>query len=124
MKDFIIIMFILTFVLTGNIIINNILEKDSGKIIDTLKHLEENIGDESIANEKAEELYNLWQDTEEKWSIIVDHQELDAIKAAILTANAAIKVGDAKVGYEQIENYIFLVGHIKDKLTVEWKNIF
>ena len=124
MKDFFIIGFILFIVILGNSITNTILEEDSEKIINVLNYLKENIENKEIAKQKADEVYDLWLGTEEKWSIIVDHQELDMIKTAILTTKAAIKVEDVEEGYEQIENSIFLVGHIKDKIKVDLQNIF
>ena len=124
MKDFFIIGFIIFIVILGNSIINTILEEDSEKIINVLNYLKENIENKEIAKQKADEVYDLWLGTEEKWSIIVDHQELDMIKIAILTTKAAIKVEDVEEGYEQLENSIFLVGHIKDKVAVAWKNVF
>lgn len=124
MRDTAIIILIIVIVIIGNIISQNILKKDSEKIIQNLEELKTNLEDKEYSTKKVEELYELWEETENKWSIIVIHQELDLIKNAILLVKSSIEIGDIQFCYEQIENSISLVGHIKDKGAIELKNIF
>lgn len=123
MKDSLIILLIIILVIIGNIISQNILKKDSQNLIQELELVQKELESET-AKEKADELYELWEETEERWSIIVLHQELDLIKTAILGVKSGIESGDFDYSYQQIENSIFLVGHIKEKGAVKWKNIF
>lgn len=124
MRDTAIIVLIIVIVIIGNIISQNILKKDSEKLIQNLEELKTNLQNEEYSAIKVEELCDLWEETEERWSIIVIHQELDLIKTSILLVKSSIEIGDIKVSYEQIENSVFLLGHIKEKGTIEWKNIF
>lgn len=124
MRDTAIIILIIVIVIIGNIISQNILKNDSEKIIQNLEELKTNLEDKEYSIKKVEELYELWEETENKWSIIVIHQELDLIKNAILLVKSSIEIGDIQFCYEQIENSISLVGHIKDKGAIELKNIF
>lgn len=124
MRDTAIIILIIVIVIIGNIISQNILKNDSEKIIQNLEELKTNLEDKEYSTKKVEELYDLWEETENKWSIIVIHQELDLIKNAILLVKSSIEIGDIQFCYEQIENSISLVGHIKDKGAIELKNIF
>ena len=124
MRDTCIIKLIIVIVIIGNVISQNILKENCEKLTQHLEDLKENLQDKEYATKKAEELYDLWEETEAKWSIIVVHQELDLIKTAILSVKAGIETGDTMFSYEQIENSIFLVGHIKEKGEMEWKNIF
>ena len=115
MKDSVIILIIIAMVIIGNVISQNILKQDSENLISKLEDLKENIEKTDIAKEKVNEIYELWEDIDSRWSIIITHQELDLIKTAILTIKAGIEIEDKRIAYEQIENSIFLVGHIKEK---------
>lgn len=124
MKDSIIIILIIVIVIIGNIISQNILKKDSEEIIANLEKLKQKIEKQENLKETAEEIYNQWEETDEKWSIIVTHQELDQIKKAITSVKSGIESNDLSFAYQQIENSIFLVSHIKEKEALAWKNIF
>lgn len=124
MRDTCIIILILIIVIIGNVISQNILKQESEKLIQSLEDLKTSLQDKEDSVKKAEELWDLWEKAEAKWSIIVVHQELDLIKTAILLVKSGIETGDIQFTYEQIENSIFLVGHIKEKAAMEWKNIF
>ena len=124
MKDSAIIFVIIVMVIIGNIISQNILKQDSENLTNKLEDLKQNINQKELAKEKVNEIYELWEDIDSRWSIIITHQELDLIKTAILTIKAGIEVDDRQIAYEQIENSIFLVGHIKEKEALSLKNIF
>lgn len=124
MKDSVIILIIIAMVIIGNVISQNILKQDSENLISKLEDLKDNINQTDIAKEKVNQIYELWEDIDSRWSIIITHQELDLIKTAILTIKAGIEIEDKRIAYEQIENSIFLVGHIKEKEALSLKNIF
>lgn len=124
MRDTVIILIIIVAVIIGNVISQNILKEYSERIILKLEDIKVSMQNKEVLKQKVEELSELWEEAEEKWSIIVTHQELDMIKTAILNVKSSIEADDFDFGYEQIENSIFLVGHIKDKGAMEWKNIF
>lgn len=124
MKDSAIIFVIIVMVIIGNIISQNILKQDSENLTNKLEDLKQNINQKELAKEKVNEIYELWEEIDSRWSIIITHQELDLIKTAILTIKAGIEVDDHQIAYEQIENSIFLVGHIKEKEALSLKNIF
>lgn len=123
MRDSLIILLIIIIVIIGNVISQNILEKDSENLINELEVLQQQLETEE-AKHIVEDIYKLWEETEERWSIIVLHQELDSIKTAILGVKSGIESNDLDYSYQQIQNSIFLVGHIKEKEALKWKNIF
>ena len=124
MRDAVIIIIIIIAVIIGNVISQDVLKDYSEKLISNLEELKLSLQDKEYSKKKANELYDLWEEAEEKWSIIITHQELDMIKTAILNVKSSIEADDVDFGYEQIDNSIFLVGHIKNKSAIEWKNIF
>lgn len=123
MKDAIIIIVIISLVIFGNNISQNILKKDSEILIEKLEELRDELYQENT-NQMISEIYELWEETEGKWSMIVSHQELDLIKTSILGVKSGIESGDLEYSYQQIQNSMFLVGHIKEKTTIKWKNVF
>ncbi len=123
MKDIFLIILIIVLVVIGNIISQNILAKDGDIILEKLQELSDKIDSEN-KTQIIKEVYKLWEETEKKWSIIVSHQELDLIKTSILGAKSGIEIGDFEYSYEQIQNSIFLVGHIREKTAIKWKNVF
>ena len=123
MKDAIIIIVIISLVAFGNFFSQNILKKDIDILIEKLEKLRDELYQEN-ANQMISEIYDLWEETEKKWSMIVSHQELDLIKTSVIGAKSGIESGDLNYSYEQIESSIFLIGHIKEKTTIKWKNVF
>lgn len=124
MKDTVIIVTIIVIVIIGNIIIQNVLATDSEEIIAKLEEIKVQIENNEDATENVQELYDKWEKTNEKWSIIVTHHELDSIKTAIIAVKAGVESNDTEYAYQQLQNSIFLVGHIQEKTKIEWKNIF
>ena len=123
MKDVIIIVLIIIVVIAGNIISQKMLKDDSEKIIEKLEILKQELNNQQALS-LAEEINKLWEETENKWSIIIFHQELDSIKTSIIAVKSSLESGDISYSYQQIENSIFLVGHIKEKWSLKWKNVF
>ena len=123
LKDIILILFIIAIVIVGNVISQNILKQDSIVLTEKLQELSKKLDSEDRKQE-IEEIYKLWEETEKRWSIIVSHQELDLIKTSILGVKSGIETGDFEYSYEQIQNSIFLVGHIEEKTAIKWKNVF
>jgi len=123
MKDSLIIIAIIVLVVIGNTIAQNTLKHDSEKIIEKLETLKQELNTEQ-ALPLAEEINELWEDAEKRWSIIIFHQELDSIKTSIIAVKSSLEIGDIEYSYQQIENSIFLVGHVKEKWSLKWKNIF
>ena len=124
MKDSIIIVVIIVSVLVGNMLIQNVLHADSEEIIAKLEEIKEQIKNEEDATQNARELKDKWEEMNEKWAIIVIHDELDTIQTSILGVKSGIESGDNEFAYQQLENAIFLVGHIKEKIKINSKNIF
>jgi len=123
MKDGLIIILIIILVIIGNTIAQNTLKNDSEKIIEKLETLKKELNTEQALS-LAEEINDLWEETEKRWSIIIFHQELDSIKTSIIAVKSSLESGDISYSYQQIENSIFLVGHVKEKWSLKWKNIF
>ena len=128
MKETIIIIIIISIIIGGDIYIDKYLKNSSEKIIDELNNLKEEINKKS-PNQKeltkqAENIYNKWQQTEEKWAIMVLHSELDQIEIALIKMKTEIKENNLDIGLEELETSLFLINHISEKEKFCLKNVF
>lgn len=128
MKEITIIIISLILVFVGSYVSQSYIESstyDLQQEIDSLKNEIESakIGRENKSKELAESIYEKWEQTEEKWSIVVMHSELDAIKLALTGMKTYVEEEQYTEGLEELEKAEFLIGHIKEKEKVVLKNI-
>ncbi len=128
MKEIIIIISILIIIFAGSIIIQMYLNKTSALLIDKLENIKSDIENEKFDREKvskkAEEMYSEWEKINEKWSVIILHDEIDLIETALIKMKAEIKSGKIEDSMAEIDTSIFLLNHIKEKEKTSLKNIF
>ena len=128
MKEIIIIISILIIIFAGSIITQMYLNKTSALLIDKLENIKSDIENEKFDREKvsknAEEMYSEWEKINEKWSVIILHDEIDLIETALIKMKAEIKSGENKDSMAEIDTSIFLLNHIKEKEKTSLKNIF
>ena len=128
MKEIIIIISILIIIFAGSIITQMYLNKTSALLIDKLENIKNDIENEKIDREKvskkAEEMYSEWEKINEKWSVIILHDEIDLIETALIKMKAEIKSGEIEDSMAEIDTSIFLLNHIKEKEKTSLKNIF
>lgn len=128
MKEIIIIISILIIIFAGSIIIQMYLNKTSALLIDKLENIKSDIENEKFDREKvskkAEEMYSEWEKINEKWSVIILHDEIDLIETALIKMKAEIKSGEIEDSMAEIDTSIFLLNHIKEKEKTSLKNIF
>ena len=98
MKEIIIIISILIIIFAGSIITQMYLNKTSALLIDKLENIKSDIENEKFDREKvskkAEEMYSEWEKINEKWSVIILHDEIDLIETALIKMKAEIKSGE------------------------------
>ena len=128
MKEIIIIISILIIIFAGSMITQRYLNKTSALLINKLEDIKGNIENKELDREKisqkAEEMYNEWEKTNEKWSIIILHDEIDLIETALIKMKAEIRSGEIEDSMAEIDTSIFLLNHIKEKEKTSLKNIF
>ena len=128
MKEIIIIISILIIIFAGSIITQMYLNKTSALLIDKLENIKSDIENEKFDREKvsknAEEMYSEWAKINEKWSVIILHDEIDLIETALIKMKAEIKSGEIEDSMAEIDTSIFLLNHIKEKEKTSLKNIF
>ena len=128
MKEFIIIIIILTIIIGGQIYTESFLNTTSDILVSKLEKLKNDIEDRNITKEniesKSDEIYAKWEEINEKWSVIVLHDEIDLIETSLIKMKSKIKAGYVDESMEDLDTSIFLVKHIKEKEKTNLKNIF
>lgn len=119
MKEIVIIVISLILVVTGSVLSLNLVEKTSNELIANIENLEEN-----MTKELANETYKMWQDIDDKWSIIVSHNDLDLIEVSLIKAKSCIEKNDYIRSAEELQKSKFLIKNISEKQKFKLKNIF
>lgn len=128
MKQIIIIIIVLIIIFGGAWYTQNFLNETSDTLVSRLEKLKtdletENV-DENRLKEETDEIYGEWEDINEKWSVIVLHDEIDLIETSLIRMKSKIKIGEIDESMEDIDTSIFLLKHIKEKEKTSLKNIF
>lgn len=119
MKEIVIIVISLILVVTGSLFSLNLVEKTSNELIANIENLEEN-----MTKELADEVYKMWQKIDDKWSIIVSHNDLDLIELSLIKAKSCIEKNDYIGSAEELQKSKFLIKNISEKQKFKLKNIF
>ena len=128
MKEITIIIIILIIIFGGALYtqkyLNDTVNVLVGKLEDLKTSIEENKTREQDLEQKSDDIYGEWEKINEKWSVIVLHDEIDLIETSLIRMKSKIKTGDIEGSMEDLDSSIFLVKHIKEKEKTSLKNIF
>ncbi|MDO5555924.1 MAG: DUF4363 family protein [Clostridia bacterium] len=128
MKELIIMIIILLIIFSCAIVTQRFLNNTSDTLSSKLEELKTGIGEGNMSEEqmkqKSEEIYEEWEDINEKWSVIVLHDEIDLIETSLIRMKSKIETDNFEESMEDLDTSIFLVKHIKEKEKTSLKNIF
>ena len=128
MKEITIIILILIIIFGGAIYTQKFLNGTADMLVSKLENLKTDLENKSkeqkILEEQTDEIYGEWEDINEKWSVIVLHDEIDLIETSLIRMKSKIKTGSLDESMEDLDTSIFLLKHIKEKEKTSLKNIF
>lgn len=128
MKEITIIIIILIIIFSGAIYTQKVLGNDSERLVSKLEdlktHIEDKDEEQEKLEEKTDEIYGEWKKANEKWSMLIVHDEIDLIENALISMKAKIKTGNLDESMEDLDTSIFLLKHITEKEKTSLKNIF
>ena len=128
MKQAIIMVIILIIIFGLALYTQSFLDNTSDNLVSKLESLKKEIENgnkqEDLLKEKTDEIYGEWQDINEKWSVVVLHDEIDLIETSLIRMKSKIKTGSLEESMEDLDTSIFLLKHIKEKEKTSLKNIF
>lgn len=127
MKEVTIIIIILIIIIGGACYIQHFLNNTSDNLVSKLEDLKNGMEGnmtEKEMQDKSDEIYGEWENINEKWSVIVLHDEIDSIETSLIRMKSKIKIGQLNESMEDLDTSIFLLKHIKEKEKTSLKNIF
>ena len=128
MRETIIILSILIIIFVGACITQKFLNNTADLLVSKLEDLKSGIEEDKInekeMEEKTDEIYSEWEEINERWSVIVLHDEIDLIETSLIRMKSKIKTGEVQESMEDLDTSIFLIKHIKEKEKTNLKNIF
>ena len=128
MKEIIIIIVSLSIVIIGSNISQAYLNTTGNELIEELEELKIEIekaqnSEENNSKDLANTIYEKWEEVEEKWSIIITHNELDLIQVALIGMKSYIEENKYEDAMEELEKSSFLIEHIQQKEKLALKNV-
>lgn len=129
MKEITIIIISILIVVIGSNISLGYLQKTGNELIEDLEQLKVEIkkaqnSEENDSMNLANNIYNKWQKIEEKWSIIIPHNELDLIQVSLIVLKTNIEENDYEKSIEELEKCSFLLENMQEKEKIRLNNIF
>lgn len=130
MKQIVIIIVVLILIFIGSYISQNYIRITSDQLISQIDELKEELQksietrDNKKSAELAENIINKWDEIEEKWSILVLHNELDNIELALIGMKSHIETEQYADGMKELEKSKFLLEHITQREKFSLKNVF
>ena len=128
MKEVTIIILILIIIFGGAFYTQRFLDNTADMLVSKLENLKTDLEDESEnqqrLEEQTDEIYGEWENINEKWSVVVLHDEIDLIETSLIRMKSKIKAGSLDESMEDLDTSIFLLKHIKEKEKTSLKNIF
>ena len=128
MKEIIIIIVILIIIFGGAAYTQKFLDNSADMLVSKLENLKSDLESNNLEQENLEkqtdEIYGEWEDINEKWSVIVLHDEIDLIETSLIRMKSKIKTKSLEESMEDLDTSIFLLKHIKEKEKTSLKNIF
>ena len=128
MKEVTIIILILIIIFGGATYTQKFLDNSADKLVGKLENLKTKLENQSVdqqnIEEQTDEIYGEWENINEKWSVVVLHDEIDLIETSLIRMKSKIKTGSLDESMEDLDTSIFLLKHIKEKEKTSLKNIF
>ena len=70
------------------------------------------------------EITENWEERHEKLAYFIEHDELEKVETELQYVKANLEVQEYTESMQNIENSIFILNYIKEKFTLQIKNIF
>ena len=127
-KEWLICSIVIILVVSLNIVTQKYTEESVDYIDNILKDFKETLSEDEIIKEDAElkinDIMSEWQDKYNLLAYFIEHDELEKVETEITLLKANIEVEQYKAATPILDTCAFILNHIKDKFTLEIKNIF
>ena len=127
-KELVIIIIIIVLVIAGNIITQNNINKSVEVMSQELNTLRDEILNENISKQEAQnhisKINDTWEEKSETLAYYIEHDELEKVTTELTKLKADVEIENYDFAIENLDNCIFILEHIKDKSSLKIVNIF
>lgn len=127
-KELIICSAIVIAIILGNILTQGYTKEVVLYMNEELENLKEDLLQEEVDTEKvAGKITNIreeWEKRYQKLAYFIEHDELEKVETELSSLQANIETKEYKQGIPDLQKCIFILDHIKDKSSLQIKNIF
>lgn len=127
-KELVITAIIIFAVIVANCVTQNYTKKCVREISVRLESLKGDALNEETDNmylaEQAEDIYQDWIKKNKRLSYYLEHNELEKVHSQIRIAKGYFEADEASNGIPEVENCIYILEHIEEKMAFKLKNIF
>lgn len=125
-KTIVLIAAITAVIIAVSVLANQIMYRDSGKLVQSIEEAEESVrkNDWNQAAAQIEQITKTWEGIKGMWSALVDHQEIDNIDVTISRLQALIKTRDTSSVLSESAAMKKYVNHIPNKEKLSLDNVF
>lgn len=126
MKQVIICICIFIFIVLLDMWTQNYTKESVAHITDNLNMLKDNVIEEEKekSQQQLDRTIRDWDERYEYLSYYIEHNELEKVKTELVELKANIETEEYHEAATDIETSIFILEHIKQKTSVQIKNIF
>lgn len=127
-KELIICSAIVIAIILGNILTQGYTKEVVLYMDEELENLKEDLLQEEVDTEKVTgKITNIreeWEKRYQKLAYFIEHDELEKVETELSSLQANIETKEYKQGIPDLQKCIFILDHIKDKSSLQIKNIF
>ena len=127
-KELIICSAIVIAIILGNILTQGYTKEVILYMGEELENLKEDLLQEEVDTEKVTgKITNIreeWEKRYQKLAYFIEHDELEKVETELSSLQANIETKEYKQGIPDLQKCIFILDHIKDKSSLQIKNIF
>ena len=134
-KEIIISIIVITIVIIGNIVTQNNTKQSVAELNGNLDELKQNLigiadGEKKMDvdylryKEMSTEIRDIWDEMQEVLSFYIEHDELEKVDTAIVSAKSYIQTEDYSSAASEFDVGKFVLEHIQEKYKFNLVNIF
>lgn len=122
-REYVILLLIIVFVISIEIITDNITHRSISDINSKIEDLEKSLETDE-AKSKISDLCSSWKSEEDKLAFYLEHDELEKVGVLVDNVKSDIENDNIEDVNQEIDEIKFLLEHVKQKQKLELKNIF
>lgn len=123
LKEYATLFLIIVFVVSIEIITDNITYRSISDINSKIEDLEKSL-ETNESKAKISELCSSWKSEEDKLAFYLEHDELEKVGVLVDNVKSDIENDNTEDVKQEIDEIKFLLEHVKQKQKLELKNIF